>query len=113
MSNENTGNQQARRRILPGAAPKKLSFEDLPEAVAAVLDELADLRADIQKLTGDSELLDAREACKYLSVSRTGLYKLIRNNNLPHARRGKSYVFRRAEIDNWMKRDLNTGEHEQ
>lgn len=107
MTTENTDTKQNRRRIEPGAEQKKLSFDDLPEAVAAVLDELADIKTEIQRLYVDTDKMTAAEACTYLCISRTTLYKLMKNNQLPHSRRGKTYIFLRSEIDKWMKRGTN------
>ena len=43
------------------------------------------------------------EACTYLDVSQSLLYKLTSTNAIPHYKpRGKMVYFSRAELDKWM-----------
>jgi len=56
----------------------------------------------------ESPYLNAREAIAYLRLDgqkdpRSALYRLIREHNLPHGRRGGVYLFDRRELDAWVK----------
>jgi len=49
----------------------------------------------------DKEILTIPDLCKYLSVGRTSVFKLIKEG-FPHVRIGKKILFRKADIDKWL-----------
>lgn len=52
------------------------------------------------------DMLNSKEACFYLGVSRGQLYKMTCANTIPFYKpRGKNIYFCKAELDEWMKRD--------
>jgi len=49
------------------------------------------------------EILTSDEACKYLGISKSYLYKLTFNKAIPHYKPlGKMCYFNRAELDKWV-----------
>lgn len=51
-------------------------------------------------------VLNFEEACKYLAVSPSHLYKLTSQKQIPHfCPQGKKLYFRRDEIDRWLQRN--------
>ncbi len=46
--------------------------------------------------------LNFDEALKYLSCSKSYLYKLTSNNIIPHSKRGKRLYFDKKSLDNWL-----------
>jgi excisionase family DNA binding protein len=51
-----------------------------------------------------SPVMTVSEICDYLQIHRKTLYKMTKNNQIPHMRFGKEYRFNRAAIDAWTKR---------
>lgn len=52
----------------------------------------------------DSDIISVREACKFLSVHRNTLYKLIREGEIPAFRliRGGRWRFRKQDLEEWL-----------
>jgi excisionase family DNA binding protein len=49
------------------------------------------------------EALSFSEACEYLEISSSHLYKLTSTDTIPHYKpNGKKIYFKRTEIDNWL-----------
>jgi len=54
------------------------------------------------------EILDFKEACKYLRVSDSLLYKLTSNKEIPFSKpNGKKIYFKRLDLDSWMMNSKN------
>lgn len=52
------------------------------------------------------DVLNFSEACQYLSLSESHLYKLTSNKSIPHfCPQGKRLYFNRAELDEWLQRN--------
>ncbi len=49
------------------------------------------------------EVLTGRELMALLNISRTTLWKLRKEENLPYAKVGKKYLYLRSEILSWLK----------
>ena len=55
-------------------------------------------------------LLTINEAAGYLNIERSTLYRLMRQGELaPSARVGRRWRFRLQELDEYLKRDRETG----
>ncbi len=51
------------------------------------------------------EVLNFKEACLYLELSESHLYKLTSTRQIPHyCPNGKKLYFNRAELDQWLQR---------
>jgi excisionase family DNA binding protein len=52
------------------------------------------------------EVLSFKEACLYLEMSESHLYKLTSTRQIPHfCPNGKKLYFNRAELDQWLQRN--------
>lgn len=49
----------------------------------------------------EDEILDAREASKYLKINEQTLRRLARNNEIPAFRVGGNWRFKRSSLDRW------------
>jgi excisionase family DNA binding protein len=54
--------------------------------------------------TMDKNHLTFKEACEYLDLSESALYRLTSSNRIPHYKpAGKKLYFDRAELDTWLR----------
>jgi excisionase family DNA binding protein len=61
-----------------------------------------ELKIDEQNLL-KKEVLNFNDACKYLDISASHLYKLTSQKKIPHfCPQGKRLYFNRTEIDAWL-----------
>lgn len=52
------------------------------------------------------EVLNLQEACQYLELSQSHIYKLTSAGNIPHYKpNGKKLYFKRSELDTWLLRN--------
>lgn len=55
------------------------------------------------------EVLSLEEACKFLSLSASHIYKLTSTNQIPHyVPTGKKIYFNRSEIEQWLLKNRKT-----
>ena len=67
---------------------------EMLKSIERKLEELAALNKDV---------LNLKEAAKYLNVSCSHLYKLTYSKEIPHYKpRGKQVFFERKELDQWL-----------
>ena len=70
------------------------------ESIERKLDELA---------VANKEVLNLKEAARYLNVSCSHLYKLTYSKQIPHYKpRGKQVFFERKELDKWQLQNRQT-----
>ena len=72
-----------------------------------ILDKLTEIanKLDEQNLL-QKTVLNFNEACKYLDVSPSHLYKLTSTKQIPHfCPQGKKLYFKREELDTWLQRN--------
>jgi excisionase family DNA binding protein len=68
------------------------------------LDKIVEL-LESQKLV-QKTLLNFNEACLYLDISHSHLYKLTSARQIPHfCPQGKKLYFKREELDQWLQRN--------
>ena len=54
------------------------------------------------------QVLNFNDACIYLELSQSHLYKLTSTGSIPHYKpNGKKLYFNRQELDNWLLRNRN------
>lgn len=80
-----------------------VAIEQTLESLGPV-DKLIERIDELEKSTKQAKtVLGFDEACKYIGVSKSLLYKLTAAKEVPHYKpRGKMLYFNRAEIDNWL-----------
>lgn len=79
-----------------------------------ILEKLANLeqRLEEQNLL-KKEVLNFNDACSYLDISASHLYKLTSQKQIPHfCPQGKKLYFNRTELDQWLQRNRQTEEDE-
>lgn len=72
-----------------------------------ILDKLTEIanKLDEQNLL-QKTTLNFAEACKYIDVSPSHLYKLTSTKQIPHfCPQGKKLYFKREELDAWLQRN--------
>ncbi len=77
------------------------------ESNTLILDKLTEIaqKLDEQNML-QKTVLNFNEACKYLDVSSSHLYKLTCNKSIPHfCPQGKKLYFKREELDSWLQRN--------
>lgn len=85
----------------------KISFEQLPEMVALLLEKIERLENLLTGNKGDGiagkEMLTTIEAAEYMGVSKSWLYKMTMQGDLPTYRPGGKRIYlKRSEINDWM-----------
>jgi excisionase family DNA binding protein len=50
------------------------------------------------------ELMTTKEVMEFLSMSRTGIWKLVKTLEMPAVKVGRDWRYRRSEILDWMER---------
>ena len=76
----------------------------LKQQIDLLKKELSDVR---RALAGMKDVLPLSDAADYLGLTRSALYKLTHNNEIPFYKpHGKMCYFERIELDNWMRRGL-------
>jgi len=59
------------------------------------------------------QVLNFNEACRFLEVSHSHLYKLTSAGSIPHYKpNGKKLYFNRAELESWLLRNRNSTQEE-
>jgi excisionase family DNA binding protein len=59
------------------------------------------------------EVLNFREACTYIDISASHMYKLTSTKRIPHfCPEGKRLYFNRLELDEWLQRNRQTSTDE-
>lgn len=75
------------------------------------LNRIAD-KLDEQNLL-QKTVLNFNEACSYLDISQSHLYKLTSTRQIPHfCPQGKKLYFKRAELDEWLQRNRQSTSEE-
>ncbi len=77
-----------------------------------ILDKLTEIanKLDEQNLL-QKTTLNFNEACKYLDVSPSHLYKLTSTKQIPHfCPQGKKLYFKREELDAWLQRNRQSAD---
>ena len=89
-----------------------ISFEQLPQAVAELSAQLLEIRSLIQNMATTTPLLPAsdqwlnvKELSEYLP-SRPAvatIYEYTANETIPFSKQGKSLIFLKSEIEEWLR----------
>lgn len=51
-----------------------------------------------------TDVLDINEACAYLKLARSTIYRLSREGVIPHTRIGRSLRFKKEVLDDWLRK---------
>lgn len=91
----------------------KLSFNDMPEAMAYLINKVEKLEALLsnnarsENATESDKWFDIQELCSYLPdrPARQTVYGWIGQRLIPYHKKGKKLQFLKSEIDSWLKAD--------
>ena len=93
----------------------EISFENLPKAVAHLVNEVAEIKALVEK--GQDAVLSPKripigidEACKIIGKAKPTIYTLVRKRLLPCYKNGKQLYFFEDELLEWRGDKLCFGE---
>src|SRR5688572_14335696 len=86
----------------------EITFNDLPQAVADLKIQLADIKELILKKNNETkeeadELLTVPQAAKFLTLSVPSIYGLISKGELPVMKRSKRCYFSKLELMEYVK----------
>lgn len=94
----------------------EISFENLPKAVAHLVDEVAEIKSLVQK--GQTPLPPKRipigieDACKIIGKAKPTVYALVRKRLLPCYKNGKKLYFFEDELMAWIENGRKKTVHE-
>jgi excisionase family DNA binding protein len=74
------------------------------EPFSQIIEQLTIIRQELDELkTAKKEILSFQEACKYLQLGHSHLYKMTSKREIPcYQPSGKKLYFKRAELDEWL-----------
>ena len=90
---------------------KTISFEQLPQAVAMLIEEVKGLKTFLtvtkSELPEADKWFNLQELCEYLPdrPARQTVYGWVGQRLIPYHKKGKKLQFLKSEIDTWLKAD--------
>lgn len=91
---------------------ENLTFEQLPQAVAMLINEVKEMKFLLQnsnqmKVEPDNLWYNLEELCAYLPdhPAKQTVYGWIGQHAIPYHKKGKKLQFLKSEIDNWLMTD--------
>lgn len=85
---------------------KKISFDELPQAVSELTEQVFTLTELVSNLhsskSDERNLIGIDEACKVLHKAKPTIYALVRRGLLPAYKREKKLYFYREELIEWI-----------
>jgi len=85
----------------------EISFENLPKAVAHLVNELAEIKSLVEK--GQTSVVPSKrvpigidEACQIIGKAKPTIYALVRKRLLPCYKNGKKLYFFEDELLEWI-----------
>lgn len=89
---------------------KELTFNDLPQVVAELRDEVVGMRQMLSHLRDENRQrkenthrpMSVEEAAEYLKIPQRTLYMKLGNGSIPATKPGKRYILYQDELDKWL-----------
>lgn len=84
---------------------KDLTFDKLPEAVAYLIEAVAEIKSLMKNKTELSEKripIGIEDACRIIQKAKPTIYALVRKGLLPSYKRGKKLFFFEEELLEWI-----------
>ncbi len=91
--------------------PFKLIDERL-ERIENLLLSLLEEKPIIHKVSTVKDMMTTSELADYLSISKSLVYKLTMNNEIPFSKPSKRIFFYKKEIDEWVQQHRNKTKYE-
>ena len=77
-----------------------------------LLQELVQKNPLVHEVNHDNELMSIDELAKYLRLSKSTIYKLKSTREIPCFKTGKILIFKRKDVDEWLKRCRSKSKYE-
>lgn len=84
---------------------KDLTFDKLPEAVAYLIEAVAEIKSLVKNKTDLPEKripIGIEDACRIIQKAKPTIYALVRKGLLPSYKRGKKLFFFEEELLEWI-----------
>jgi excisionase family DNA binding protein len=83
---------------------EKLTFEQLPEAIAELLSTMKRIEDLLLKngIADEEEILNIEQACSYMNLSKSAMYKKTTTGEIPHIKYGKYLRFEKKALKEVM-----------
>ena len=82
-------------------------FEDLNERLSSIDSKLTYLQEITESGKPIDKILDVDQACELLKVTKITIYRKVKNNSIPHMKRGKRLLFSRIDLLKWLSQSSN------
>ncbi len=84
---------------------KKLTFEELPDAVARILESVSTIESKLEtRQHQNSNWLSLDQLCDFLpnSPAKSTIYAKVAAREIPHKKEGGKLLFHKDEINEWL-----------
>ena len=85
---------------------EKITFDELPEAIAHLIKEVSDIKELIvarqEKLPENRRPIGIDEACRIIMKAKPTVYALVRKGKIPSYKHGKKLYFYEDELLSWI-----------
>ncbi|MFN3021861.1 helix-turn-helix domain-containing protein [Chryseobacterium sp. TY3] len=86
---------------------QEINFENLPKAVAHLVNEIAEIKSIVEKrqvpaIPTKKIPIDISEACKLIGKAKPTIYTLVRERKIPCYKNGKKLYFFEDELLEWI-----------
>lgn len=81
-------------------------FELIDERLQRIENLLSQILAEkpfFQIVTTGKEIMSLEDLAEYISLSKGTIYRMTMNNEIPFSKPSKKLLFRKVEIDEWIK----------
>ena len=82
-------------------------FEEMNERLSLIDSKLSYLQEIAENEKQVDKILNIDEACDLLKVTRITIYRKVKNNTIPHMKRGKKLLFSRNTLLEWLQESSN------
>ncbi len=77
-------------------------LENFAEQMGSPEDMTSRIKTIEERLFTSKDKFTVPEACEYIGIAESTMYKLTCTRQIPHFKRGKFIYFERKELDKWM-----------
>ena len=82
-------------------------FKQIDERLSQIDSKLSYLQEIAENEKQVDKILNIDEACDLLKVTRITIYRKVKNNTIPHMKRGKKLLFSRNTLLEWLQESSN------
>ncbi|RMZ50224.1 DNA-binding protein [Flavobacteriaceae bacterium PRS1] len=82
-------------------------FDEMNERLSQIDSKLTYLQEIAENEKQIDKILNIDEACDLLKVKKITIYRKVKNNTIPHMKRGKKLLFNRNTLLEWLQESSN------